>query len=129
MVDTKVPFEVPEQMREFADRSIDQARKAFDHFMDATETAVSSMEGASNPMQVDSAGMHRQALTFAEQNVNSAFELAQRMFQAQNMEELVGLQTEYLHKQMELSGAQVREMGEKASQAVNEVAKKAGEFQ
>uniref|UniRef100_UPI00137AD078 phasin family protein n=1 Tax=Pseudovibrio sp. POLY-S9 TaxID=1576596 RepID=UPI00137AD078 len=54
--------------------------------------------------------------------------LAQRMFQARDMEELVGLQQEYLHKQMEQSGAQMREMGEKASRAVKDAAKKAGDF-
>ena len=32
----KTGFEVPEQMREFAEKSVDQARKAFDDFMGAT---------------------------------------------------------------------------------------------
>ncbi len=128
MVDTKVPFEVSDQMREFADRSIDQARKAFDNFMGATENAVSSMEDVSSTMHVGSSDMHRQALSFAEQNVNSAFELAQRMFQARDMDELVSLQQEYLHKQVEQSGAQMREMGEKASLTVKDAAKKVGDL-
>ncbi len=127
MADTKNPFEVSDQMREFADRSIDQARKAFDNFMDATENAVSNMEDASSSMHSDSSDIHRQALTFAEQNVSSAFELAQRMCQAQDLEELMALQQEYLHKQMAQNGAQMREMGEKATKVVQEAAKKAGD--
>ena len=29
----KLPYEVPTEMREFAERSVEQARKAFDGFM------------------------------------------------------------------------------------------------
>lgn len=128
MADTKVPFEVPEQMRDFAGQSINQAQKAFDHFIDATENAVSSLEGATSAVHPEGANLHRQALAFAEQNVNSAFEMAQRMTKAKDVDEIIRIQNEYLHKQMEMTGAQMRELGEQASRTAQEMAKKATDF-
>ena len=38
-------FQVPEEMRDFAEKSVEQARKAFDGFLGAAHKAIDSVEG------------------------------------------------------------------------------------
>ncbi|MCZ7643639.1 MAG: hypothetical protein M5U33_14340 [Pseudorhodoplanes sp.] len=39
-------FEIPTEMRKFAEQSMDQARKAFENFIGAAQQAVTDFEGA-----------------------------------------------------------------------------------
>jgi len=41
----RTPFDIPDQMRDAADKSVDQARRAVDQFIDATQKAVAKAEG------------------------------------------------------------------------------------
>ena len=45
----RTPFEIPAQMRDAADKSVEQARRAFDQFIDATQKAVAKVEGWPQP--------------------------------------------------------------------------------
>ena len=44
-------FEIPREMRTFAEQSVEQARKAFDGFMTAAQKAASSIEGQASAAQ------------------------------------------------------------------------------
>ncbi len=44
----KTAFEIPDQMRAFADKSVDQAKKAFDDFMNATLDPSNCKAGVSS---------------------------------------------------------------------------------
>ena len=57
-------FEIPEQMREVADRSVDQARKAFEQFLEATGQAIANAEGSAKSLREGAADVNRQALAF-----------------------------------------------------------------
>ena len=48
MNDKTPNFEVPAEMREFAERSIEQARKAMDGFVSAAMKAADTFEGSSS---------------------------------------------------------------------------------
>ena len=46
-------FEVPPEMRAFAEKSVEQARQAFDGFISAAQQAMSAFEGhAETPAKV-----------------------------------------------------------------------------
>lgn len=113
MADTKDDFDVPEQMREFADKSVDQARKAFDDFIEATHKAVTSLEDTAANVQSGAHDVNKQALSYAEENVTAAFELAQKLVRAKDVEEMMTLQNSYLQRQMENLGEQARELSDK----------------
>ncbi|MEP3279080.1 MAG: phasin [Stappiaceae bacterium] len=113
MADTKDGFEVPEQMREFADKSVDQAKKAFDDFIEATHKTVTSIEDTAANVQTGATDVNKQALSYAEENVTAAFELAQKMVRAKDFQEMMTLQNSYLQRQMENLGEQARELGDK----------------
>lgn len=121
----KSGFEIPEQMRDFAEKSVDQARKAFDDFMNVTQQAVSKVEDSANAMQTGTTDVNRKALTFAEEQVDAAFKFAQDMVRAKDVEEMMSLQQGYLRKQMETLGEQARDLSDTATKAAQDAAKSA----
>lgn len=123
MADTTSEFEIPEQMRDFADKSVDQARKAFDTFIDASQKAISSVEGSANTVQTGALDMNKKTLNYAEEHIGAAFELAQNIVRASNVQEIMTLQSDFLKSQMEVLGEQAREFSEVAGKAANEVKK------
>ncbi|WP_417675705.1 phasin [Roseibium sp.] len=121
----KSGFEIPEQMRDFAEKSVDQARKAFDDFMNVTQQAVSKVEDSASAMQTGTTDVNRKALTFAEEQVDAAFKFAQDMVRAKDVEEMMSLQQGYLRKQMETLGEQARDLSDSATKAAQDAAKSA----
>ena len=105
------PYDIPPEMRDFAERSVAQARKAFEGFMGAVHKTTGTMETAlaSAPGAKD---MQTKAVAFAETNVNSAFDLADRLVHAKDMQEVLTIQAEYLKSQLALIESQMKELGE-----------------
>ncbi|HEY6518089.1 MAG TPA: phasin, partial [Roseiarcus sp.] len=73
------PFEVPNEMRDFAERSVEQARKAFEGFLTVAQRAsgVAGEAAATSQGGAKSVGAH--VLSYTERNVNAAFDLAQKL--------------------------------------------------
>lgn len=119
------PFEIPQQTREIADRSVDQARKAFAQFLDATQKAVAAAEGSARSLGDSAADVNRQALSFVEENVAASFDLAQRLVQARTIEEMAALQQEFVGRQMAAAAARGKQLGEVMGRAAGRAATKA----
>ena len=75
-------FEIPPEMRAFAEKSVDQARQAFDGFIAAAHNAVSAFEGQAETARKGAKDVTVKAINFAEQNIASSFELAQQLLRA-----------------------------------------------
>ncbi len=99
-------FQIPEQMRQFADASVEQARSSFNEFVEATQKALSNAEGSARSAQVGAGDAGRQALAFLEENVAATFEHAQRLVRARTLEELSALQREFIRNQFESLSSQ-----------------------
>lgn len=124
MADGTSEFEIPEQMRDFADKSVDQARKAFDSFIEASQQAVSAVEGSSSVVPSGALDINKKALGYAEEHIGAAFELAQNIVRANDVQEIMKLQSDFLKSQMEVLGEQAREFSNVASKAASDVGKK-----
>jgi phasin len=120
MVDPfKAPkFEVPDEMRDFANKSVEQAKRAFDSFMGATQEATTNLKGSAENMQRNAADATHQVVGYAEQNVKAAFDHAQALVKAKGFDEVMALQTEYLRKQMAAMQEQMKAMGKVVQDAV-----------
>ena len=116
-------YEIPEQMRDFADKSVEQARKAFDSVMSATQKAVSSVETSAHAVQSGTQDVSRMALDFAEANVNSAFEFAQKLVRAGDLREILDLQQQFIQAQMAAFNEQTRTISETVAKTAGEIAK------
>ncbi|WP_029058478.1 phasin [Stappia stellulata] len=117
----KTGFEIPDHMRDMADQSVDQARKAFDDYMSATRKAVGNVETTASTVKAGADDLGRTALEYTEEHISAAFDLAQKMVRASTPQEMIQLQSDYLRKQMESLGEQVRDLGDKASRTAKDV--------
>jgi phasin len=107
-------FDVPNEMRDFAAKSVEQARRAFDSFMGATQQATAQAETATQAMREQATVATRQVVGFAEQNVKAAFDHAQNLSQAKGFDEVVKLQSSYLKDQIAAMQDQLKAMGQAA---------------
>jgi hypothetical protein len=118
MVMSTSAYEVPKEMREFAERSVAQARKAFEGFMGAVQKSTTAIEApAGNPALTGAKDMSAKAVSFAESNVNAAFDLAEKLVHAKDIQEVMALQTDFLKAQMANIQAQAKELGETMQKA------------
>ena len=60
-------FNIPTDMRDFAEKSVHQARDAFDNFVSAANQAVSVMEGRAAAAHAGAKDVGHKAMRFAEQ--------------------------------------------------------------
>ncbi len=116
-------LEIPEQIREFAEKSVEQARQAFDDVMAAAQQAVSSAEESSESFQSGAASLGKQALDYAEENMASAFDFAQKIVNVSDPQEIMRMQTEYLKTQMTALGEQARGLTDTAAKTANDIGK------
>jgi phasin len=103
-------YEIPNEMRDFADRSVEQARKAFDGFVDAAFKASSAIETQTESAQGDLRAVAGAAVSYAEQNVQASFAYAQKLVRANSLEEVMSIQTEFARSQIETLTRQLRDM-------------------
>jgi phasin len=105
------PFEIPVELRNLAQKNVDQARKAFEGFVEAAQTATKNFEGNANKLRADTRDINAKALGFAEENLRGAFDHAEKLVRAKDSEEFIALQFEYARTQLALFQDQSKELG------------------
>ena len=105
------PFEIPKEMRAVPE----QARLAFNNYLQAAQEAVSSFDQWIKASQVGAQSLCNKAMNFAQRNVLSTFEFAQKIVQAKDIEELIQTQTEFVQSQIQVLSKQVKGLGEAAT--------------
>jgi phasin len=122
----KDPFEqfaIPPEMRAFAEQSVAQARKAFDGFIQAANQAIGQAETHAHAASSSANEIAHKSMSYAEQNVAATFDFAQKLMKAKDAAEVMGLQSEYLSRQMQTISAQVQDIGQSAAKIVVDAAK------
>jgi hypothetical protein len=119
MVTDPLSRAVPNEVRDFADRSVEQARKAFDGFIGVVNAAIGDPDAEPPANGADVAHLSRLAVDFAERNVQGAFDLAHSMVHATDLAQVLALQREFLEKQMKALKSQMRTL-DKASSAAGD---------
>lgn len=120
---TSSPVDIPQQLRDAAEKSVEQAKQAFDQFLNATEKAVTAGEGAARNVSESAAGMNRQTVAFMENSVGATFDLAQRIVQARTVEEISALQQEYFRNQAAAMAQQGQDLGRMFAEIAAEATK------
>ena len=115
-------FELPPEMRALAERSVEQARQAFDGFISAAHQAVTALEGQAETARKGAKDVTEKAMSFAQQNIASSFELAQQLVRAKDVQEVLRLQSDYVRKQMQVLTEQARVLGESTGKAAKDAA-------
>jgi phasin len=116
MAEQQFKMEVPAQIKEVAEKTIDQAERGFNAFIEAAHKSVSMVPNPATDMSL-------KALSITDQNMKAAFDHAKKLLHARDLQEAMRLQTEFLKAQYEAATAQLKEMGTTARSSVSEVSK------
>lgn len=111
------PFEIPNEMREMAERSVQQARQAFESFTGAIQKSSATMEEAAASASNNMKGMTEKAASFAQENMKAAFDHAEQLVKAKDPQEMLKLQSDYVQKQMAALQTQSQELSEAVKSA------------
>ena len=101
MIEPKL--EVPAELRDLADKTIEQAEKAFGMFFEAATKSMNSVPGGGTEMS-------KQALTFTEQNMKAAFEHARKLVHVTDLQQAMQLQSDFLRSQFTNAGDHMRQI-------------------
>ncbi len=106
-------LEVPVELREIAEKTMEQAERAFGMFLDAARKSIESIPHPTTEMS-------KKALSFTEENMKVAFDHAKRVIRTSNLQEAMQVQAEFLKNQFTNANQQIKKM----SQDVMSAAKK-----
>jgi hypothetical protein len=117
------PFEIPEQLRELAERNVEQARAAYGQFMDAVVQATVMWMAAmpSNEMISGFKVVQERAIQFANQNAEACFAWARELANAKDIQDLLAIQSRFATKQMTTYALQAQELGLLMAEAAQRV--------
>jgi phasin len=104
-------YQVPNEVRDFAEKSVEQARKAFEGFADAAQKAIAAVDTTTVPFSSPAKDVGSKALSYAETNVKAAFDLAQKLVQAKDPQEVLQLQADFVKSQFDAFQEQAKELG------------------
>ena len=114
----KQAFEIPQQLRELAEKNIEQARTAYGQFMDAMTQAMSAwLSAPSEAMTSGFNAVQERAIQFAKENADAGFALAGELTKAKDLQDVLRLQSSFAQKQMESYARQAQELGRLMAEA------------
>jgi hypothetical protein len=109
-------FEMPKQLRELAEKNVDQVRAAYAQFMDAIGQAWST--APSNVLTSGFKDVQALAIRFAKENAEAGFALAKELANARDIQGVMTLQGHYAQTQLQSYGRQAHELGRLMAEAV-----------
>ena len=116
-------FEIPEQVRDLAEKNVEQARAAYDQFMGAMTQAVDMWSKAMPANEMTSAfkAVQELATSFAKQNAAAGFALASELAKAKDIQEVFALQSRHAQAQMQAYARQAQELGQLMAQSAQNI--------
>ncbi|CAO4152526.1 phasin [Methylorubrum extorquens] len=102
---TQPSFEVPADMRDFVEKSVEQARTAISAFMQNARRATKSLQAQTKTTELPASVAYVHGLELFEQNLAAAFEVA------------LQIQSEYVRAQFATLQSQTRELASAAQPA------------
>ena len=105
-------YEFPAQMREFAEKNVEQARVACGQYMDAARKAQNMMGGVvlANPMTAGIKQMQERTMRIAQQNIDAVFSLASELARSKDFKEMLEIQGRHAQLQLAAYSLQAQEL-------------------
>jgi len=115
----KPQFEIPEAVRELAERNVEQARSAYNQFMDMARRVQDTLASSQGAMASGALEMQTRVAKFAEENIQASFAFASDLSRARDLKEYLEIQQRYAQKQMQAYAHQAQELGKLMSEAAH----------
>jgi phasin len=115
-----IPFEVPEQVRAFAEKGVSQARDNYAKFKDAAETHNVTIEAVFTSASKGMSEYSAKLMEFMKANSNASLDFAQELFGVKTPSEALELWTSHTRKQFETLSSQAKELAELSQKVASE---------
>ncbi len=117
-----IPFEVPEQMRAFAEKGVSQARDNYAKFKDVAETHNGTIEAVFTIASKGASEYSARLMEIVKANTTANLDFAQELLGVKSPSEAMSLWTAHTRKQMETVTAQAKELSELGQKVATETA-------
>ncbi len=103
-------FEIPEAMREIAERNVEQARSAYSQFLDMAHQAQELVAKSSDTMAQSAREIQIKAMRYAEQNMEANFSFVGDLAKARDLRDYMEIQSRHAQRQMQAYSDQAQEL-------------------
>ncbi len=110
-------LEIPTEMRDFAEKSVDQARTAVGTVMANAMKAADQVQTSSQTFQSTMTAAVAKGFDHAQTNANATFDFAQKLVRTRDLREAFELQSEFVRSQFAALQAQAKDFGSLAQNA------------
>ena len=117
-----IPFEVPEQMRAFAEKGVSQARDNYAKFKDAAESHNGTMEAVFSAYSNGAKQYSAKLMDMLKSTTSANLDFAQELVAVKSPSEAMELWTSHARKQFEAFTAHTKELTELAQKVATETA-------
>lgn len=117
-----IPFQLPEQVRAFAEKGVNQAREGYAKFKDAAETHNSTVEAVFNTATKGAAEVSTTLLDIAKTNTNAGFDFAQSLIGVKSPSQAFELWSGFAKSQFEALTGQSKQLAELGQKIASETA-------
>ena len=117
-----IPFEVPEQMRAFAEKGVSQARDNYAKFKDAAESHNGPIEAVFSTASKGVSEYSAKLMEIMKANTTSNLDFAQELLGVKTLPQAGEIWTGYTRKQFETLTAQAKELAELTKKIATETA-------
>lgn len=107
-----IPFEVPEQVRAFAEKGVSQARENYTKFKDAAESHNGTVEAVFSTASKGAADYSAKLLDIVKTNTSATLDFAQELVAVKTPAQAMELWTSHARTQFEAFTAQSKELAE-----------------
>ena len=106
------PFEIPQAFRDLSQQNVKQAHAAFEQLTEFVTKAIGAWTGAlpSNGIAHGFKGVQERAVQIVKENAEFAFALAGKLAKAQNLPEVLTIQTQFAQDRTKAFATQTQEL-------------------
>jgi phasin len=117
-----IPFEVPEQMRAFAEKGVSQARDNYAKFKDAAETHNGTVEAVFSAYASGAKEYSTKVMEMMKETASANLDFAQALVGVKSPSEAMELWTSHARKSFESFTAHTKELAELAQKVATDSA-------
>ncbi|GJE16809.1 phasin [Methylobacterium marchantiae] len=114
-------FEIPTELRDFAEKSVDQARTAVSSLLGTVVKSAEQVQSSSKTAHETIQAVFAKSLDQVQENASSTFDFAQKLVRTRDLKEAFELQSEFLRKQIATIQGQAKDLGALAQTATKGV--------
>jgi phasin len=117
-----IPFEVPEQVRAFAEKGVEQAREQYAKFKDVAESHNSAVEAAFGAASKGASEYSTKLLSFMQANTYAGFDFVHELVGVKSLPQAVELWSSHTRTHFETFASQAQELAELSRKFATEAA-------